>query len=265
MSDTTAGLLQVGLLLAALAACYRPLGAYMARVYTSEHDSRVERVIYRVIGVDPKADQRWPVYARALLAFSAVSVAGPVRTAAVPAEPAAEPRLPRGRAGPGVQHGSLVRDEHELAVLLGRVDHGPPGADVRARGAELRLGRGRHGRRGRPDPRVHPLAHRPDRQLLGRPGARQPAHPAADRRRSARSPCWRWVRFRTSPPAPRSPRSPGSRRRSPADRWPPRRPSRSSAPTAAASTTPTPRTRSRTPTRSATCWRSSCSCSSRCA
>ena len=45
----------------------------MARVYTSEHDTRVERVIYRVMGVDPKADQRWPVYARALLAFSAVS------------------------------------------------------------------------------------------------------------------------------------------------------------------------------------------------
>jgi len=76
MSDASAGLLQVGLLLVALAACYRPLGAYMARVYTSEHDSRVERVIYRVIGVDPKADQRWPVYARALLSFSAVSVLG---------------------------------------------------------------------------------------------------------------------------------------------------------------------------------------------
>jgi hypothetical protein len=30
MSDTTAGLLQVGLLIAALAACYRPLGGYMA-------------------------------------------------------------------------------------------------------------------------------------------------------------------------------------------------------------------------------------------
>ncbi|WP_426564503.1 potassium-transporting ATPase subunit KdpA [Angustibacter sp. McL0619] len=74
MSDTTAGLLQAGLLIAALAACYRPLGAYMARVYQSEHDSRVERVMYRVMGVDPKADQRWPVYARSLLAFSAVSV-----------------------------------------------------------------------------------------------------------------------------------------------------------------------------------------------
>ena len=45
MSDTTAGLLQVGLLIAALAACYKPLGAYMARVYTSEHDTRAERVI----------------------------------------------------------------------------------------------------------------------------------------------------------------------------------------------------------------------------
>jgi K+-transporting ATPase ATPase A chain len=74
MSDTTAGLLQVALLVAALAACYRPLGAYMARVYTSEHDSRIERVLYRIVGVDPKADQRWPVYARSLLAFSAVSV-----------------------------------------------------------------------------------------------------------------------------------------------------------------------------------------------
>ena len=76
MSDTMAGLLQVGLLLLALAVCYRPLGTYMARVYESDRDSRVERVIYRVIGVDPRADQRWPVYARALLAFSAVSVLG---------------------------------------------------------------------------------------------------------------------------------------------------------------------------------------------
>jgi hypothetical protein len=74
MSDTTAGLLQIALLLAALAACYRPLGAFMARVYTSEHDSRVERVLYRIMGVDPKADQRWPVYARSLIAFSASKV-----------------------------------------------------------------------------------------------------------------------------------------------------------------------------------------------
>ena len=76
MSDTTAGLLQVALLVAALAACYRPLGAYMAHVYTSDRDWRVERAIYRVVGVEPSADQRWPVYVRSLLAFSLVSVLG---------------------------------------------------------------------------------------------------------------------------------------------------------------------------------------------
>jgi K+-transporting ATPase ATPase A chain len=74
MSDTTAGLLQILLLIAALGLCYRPLGAYMARVYESEHHLWVERVVYRLVGVDPAADQRWPTYARAVLAFSVVSV-----------------------------------------------------------------------------------------------------------------------------------------------------------------------------------------------
>ncbi|GAB7005019.1 potassium-transporting ATPase subunit KdpA [Nocardioides sp. AN3] len=74
MSDTAAGLLQVGLLLLALALCYRPLGGYMARLFTSERDLRVERVVYRLVGVDPRADQRWQAYAASLLAFSLVSV-----------------------------------------------------------------------------------------------------------------------------------------------------------------------------------------------
>lgn len=76
MSDTAAGLLQAALLIVALGLAYRPLGAYMAGVYTSDGHSRVERGIYRVIGVNPDADQRWPVYARSLLAFSLVSVLG---------------------------------------------------------------------------------------------------------------------------------------------------------------------------------------------
>ena len=76
MSDTLAGLLQIGALLAALALCYRPLGAYMARVFTSERDLLVERVVYRVVGVDPRADQRWSVYAVSVLAFSFVGVVG---------------------------------------------------------------------------------------------------------------------------------------------------------------------------------------------
>jgi K+-transporting ATPase ATPase A chain len=73
MSDTTAGLLQVGLLTRARGVP-PPLGAYMARVYESEHDIRAEWIVYRVMLVDPKAYQRWPAYARALLAFSVVGV-----------------------------------------------------------------------------------------------------------------------------------------------------------------------------------------------
>jgi K+-transporting ATPase ATPase A chain len=74
MSDTLAGLLQLGLLLTALAVAYRPLGDYMARVFTSERHLRVERLVYRAVGVDPDADQRWSVYARSVLAFSVISV-----------------------------------------------------------------------------------------------------------------------------------------------------------------------------------------------
>jgi K+-transporting ATPase ATPase A chain len=74
MNDTTAGLLQAGALIAALALCYRPLGGYLARVLSTEKDLRIERGLYRLLGVDPRADQRWTVYGAALLAFSAVGV-----------------------------------------------------------------------------------------------------------------------------------------------------------------------------------------------
>lgn len=72
MNDTVAGLLQVGVLIAALAVCYRPFGDYMARVFTSERDLAVERGIYRLSGIDPRSDQRWRVYAASLLAVSFV-------------------------------------------------------------------------------------------------------------------------------------------------------------------------------------------------
>jgi potassium-transporting ATPase potassium-binding subunit len=74
VSPALAGFLQVGLLVGALAICYRPLGDYIARVVTTDKDWRVERVIYRTMGVDPRADQRWSVYLRSMLAFSAISV-----------------------------------------------------------------------------------------------------------------------------------------------------------------------------------------------
>ncbi|HLK01980.1 MAG TPA: potassium-transporting ATPase subunit KdpA, partial [Streptosporangiaceae bacterium] len=74
MNAALAGFLQVGLLIAALAICYRPLGDYIAHVVTTDKDWRVEKAIYRTMGVDSKADMRWSVYARSVLAFSAISV-----------------------------------------------------------------------------------------------------------------------------------------------------------------------------------------------
>jgi potassium-transporting ATPase potassium-binding subunit len=74
MSSTAAGWLQFALLLAALAACYVPLGNYIARVFTSEKDWAVERGFYKLIGIDRSADQKWSTYLRSMLAFSFVSV-----------------------------------------------------------------------------------------------------------------------------------------------------------------------------------------------
>ncbi|QNI08318.1 potassium-transporting ATPase subunit KdpA [Mycobacterium kubicae] len=74
MSSTTATLLFVGLLIAALVAVHVPLGDYMYRVYSAEKHSRRERLIYRMIGADPGAEQTWAAYARSVLAFSMVSV-----------------------------------------------------------------------------------------------------------------------------------------------------------------------------------------------
>ncbi|SBW25520.1 Potassium-transporting ATPase A chain [Candidatus Protofrankia californiensis] len=74
MNTTTAGIIFAASLAIALGLTYRPFGDYMARVYTSGHHLRAEKVIYRLVGVNPDADQRWSTYLRSVLAFSLVSV-----------------------------------------------------------------------------------------------------------------------------------------------------------------------------------------------
>ncbi|MEU6344065.1 potassium-transporting ATPase subunit KdpA [Streptomyces sp. NPDC046977] len=74
MNDTLAGWLQILALVGALALSYRPLGDYIAHTLTSVKHLRVERLVYRLGGVDGDADQKWSVYLRSVLAFSAVSV-----------------------------------------------------------------------------------------------------------------------------------------------------------------------------------------------
>jgi len=65
------GLAVVALLLVVL---HRPLGDFMAHTFSSAKDLRVERGVYRLIGVDPRGEQTWGAYARGVLAFSLVGL-----------------------------------------------------------------------------------------------------------------------------------------------------------------------------------------------
>ncbi|MET0813388.1 MAG: potassium-transporting ATPase subunit KdpA [Microbacterium sp.] len=66
--------LQAATLILALALAYRPLGDYIARIFTSGRDLAFERGTYRLIGVDPRSEQTWQAYLRGVLLFSVVGV-----------------------------------------------------------------------------------------------------------------------------------------------------------------------------------------------
>ena len=66
---------QVLTLVVLLVLAYRPLGDFMARLYTSEKHLRVERGFYRLVGVDAGAGQSWQNYLRGVLVFSAAGMA----------------------------------------------------------------------------------------------------------------------------------------------------------------------------------------------
>jgi K+-transporting ATPase ATPase A chain len=74
MSATAAGVLFILSLVVALGLAYRFLGDYIYRVVSGTRHAFVERVIYRAVGVNPNGEQSWGVYARSVLAFSAVSI-----------------------------------------------------------------------------------------------------------------------------------------------------------------------------------------------
>ncbi|QWC87060.1 potassium-transporting ATPase subunit KdpA [Nocardioidaceae bacterium] len=61
---------QVAVLVLALALAVPLLGAHLDRVYTSERHLLPERLAYRVLRLDPEADQHWRTYAMSVLGFS---------------------------------------------------------------------------------------------------------------------------------------------------------------------------------------------------
>jgi K+-transporting ATPase ATPase A chain len=78
---TLIGWLQIGLLFAVVAALVKPLGLFMARVFSGERTflspvlGPVERGFYAAAGVDQKTEQGWLAYTLSMLAFSMVGFA----------------------------------------------------------------------------------------------------------------------------------------------------------------------------------------------
>ena len=96
MSDTTAGLLQVGALLAALAAVLPPARRlHGPGLHERARTCASSALIYRLVGVDPEADQRWSVYAASRARLLARRRGAALRPAAVAVRPAAVARVPR--------------------------------------------------------------------------------------------------------------------------------------------------------------------------
>ncbi len=77
---TTSGWIQLLVFAALILVCTRPVGGYLFRVFETETPplkstlGAVERLLLRLVGVDPKKEQTWVQYAMALLAFSAFSM-----------------------------------------------------------------------------------------------------------------------------------------------------------------------------------------------
>jgi potassium-transporting ATPase potassium-binding subunit len=78
---TANGWLQIGFFFVVLLAVTKPLGVFMARVFAGERTfldpvlRPLERLLYRLCGVDEKTEMDWKEYAVSMLLFSAVSMA----------------------------------------------------------------------------------------------------------------------------------------------------------------------------------------------
>jgi K+-transporting ATPase ATPase A chain len=77
MAMDLSGWLQLALFVGLLFAVTKPLGLYLTRVLEPEGKTwldrpvkPIERLIYRILGIDPKIEQDWRHYARSLIIFS---------------------------------------------------------------------------------------------------------------------------------------------------------------------------------------------------
>src|SRR5256885_14286703 len=78
---TANGWFQIGLYLFVIALVTKPMGVFMKRAFNREKTfldpilRPIEKLVYRLTGVDERREMRWTEYAIAMLLFSGVSMA----------------------------------------------------------------------------------------------------------------------------------------------------------------------------------------------
>ena len=152
--------IQIIIYLVVLLALAKPLGSFMAQVYEGKRTfldpilGPVERLIYRVSGVNAGEEMGWKTYAIAVMVFNILGLlvvyALQRLQAVLPLNPAV---LGGGYSRFKLEHGGQLCHEHELARLRRGSNDELPVPDARAGGTEFRIRGDRYGGADRHDPR----------------------------------------------------------------------------------------------------------------
>ena len=171
----------------------------MARVFSREQTfldpvlRPLERLLYRLTGVDEKHEMRWTEYAVAMLLFSVVSMLLLYLMQRVQLHLPFNPQKFGGRdaGAPGVQYRGFLHHQYQLAGLFGRDHHELLHPDGGAGLSQLRFCGGRHRAGDCLHSRHRAPADADHRQFLGRYGALVACGCCC---RSALSERWCWYR-----------------------------------------------------------------------
>ena len=186
---TNNGWFQILFFLLVVLALTKPLGSFMTRVFNREKTfldpvmRPIEKLVYRLTGVDETKEMRWTEYAGAMLMFSGVTMVVLYLLQRMQGHICRSiRRIFRRSAGPGVQHGRLLHDQHKLAGVRAGNDHVVPDADGGPRLPQFyfRGGRNCSGHRHRSRHRAARTGH--PRKLLGGHDARDVLGADADLR-----------------------------------------------------------------------------------